>query len=93
MAMVGWDSATGYAWDALSEGALLDPHTRRGADLRAVVSGVFAERPDREILRNGPIPASEHADFIRVWRTGIEELRNWLEGASGRLTAALNEVS
>jgi len=92
MAMVGWDSATGYAWDALSEGALLDPHTRRGADLRAVVSGVFAERPDREILRNGPIPASEHADFIRVWRTGIEELRNWLQGASGRLAAALKEV-
>lgn len=92
MAHVGWDTTVGYAWDALSGRDLLDRNTRRAADLRAVVNGVYADRPDRDILRNGPIPNSEHADFLRVWRAGIEELRNWFEGATdatGKLVGSL----
>lgn len=90
MASAGWDSATGYAWDALSGTDLLDRNTRRAADLRAVINGVFADRPDREILRNGPIPAGEHREFLRVWRTGLDELRDWFGTAAGP-TASLIE--
>lgn len=83
MAHVGWDGPQGYAWDALSGQGLLDRHTRRAADLRAVITGVYADRPDREILRNGPIPNGEHRDFLRVWRDGLAEIRAWLGGATG----------
>lgn len=83
MAHVGWDSSEGYAWDALSGEGLLDQETRRAADLRAVINGVYADRPNREILRNGPIPDREHQEFLRVWRGGIEELRVWFDRATG----------
>lgn len=83
MAHVGWDGPTGYAWDALSGEGLLDRNTRRATDLRAVVNGVYAERPDRDILRNGPIPDGEHKEFLRVWREGIVELQDWFGGATG----------
>ena len=83
MAHVGWDSADGYAWDALSGKDLLDRNTRRAADLRAVINGVYADRPDRDVFRNGPIPDGEHREFLRVWRGGIGELRAWFDGASG----------
>ena len=83
MAHVGWDSADRYAWDALSGKDLLDRNTRRAADLRAVINGVYADHPDRNIFRNGPIPDGEHREFLRVWRGGIEELRLWLDGATG----------
>ena len=56
MAHVGWDGPKGYAWDALTGNGLLDRDTRRAADLRAVVNGVYSERPDGDILSNGPIP-------------------------------------
>ncbi|MCV7419328.1 hypothetical protein H7K45_02130 [Mycobacterium yunnanensis] len=83
MAHVGWDSADGYAWDALDGSDLLSRPTRRASDLRAVVNGVFADRPDRDVLRNGPIPDGEQRAFLRVWRAGLEELRSWLQGATG----------
>lgn len=83
MAYVGWDAPDGYAWDALSGRDLLDRDTKRAADLRAVINGVYADRPDRDILRNGPIPNGEHSDFLRVWRGGITELRSWFDGATG----------
>ncbi|UBV18481.1 hypothetical protein H8Z57_13810 [Mycolicibacterium fortuitum] len=82
MAQVGWDDATGYAWDALHGGGLLDRRTRRGADLRAVIAGAYTQRPDNDVLRNGPIPDGEHRAFVDVWRRGLNELRHWLAGAS-----------
>lgn len=89
MAHVGWDSADGYAWDALSGKDLLDRNTRRAADLRAVINGVYADHPDRDIFRNGPIPNGEHRKFLRVWRGGIAELRQWLDGATGATAEAV----
>lgn len=83
MAHVRWDGPDGYAWDALSGANLLDRNTRRAADLRAVVNGVYADRPDRDILRNGPIPDGEHEEFLRVWRGGIAELRIWFDDSTG----------
>lgn len=83
MAHVGWDSADGYAWDALDGSDLLSRPTRRASDLRAVVKGVLGERPDRDVLRNGPIPDGEQGAFLGGWRSGLEELRSWLQGATG----------
>lgn len=93
MAQVGWDKAEDYSWDALSGKDLLDRNTRRAADLRAVINGAFADRPDREIVRNGPIPDGEHRGFLRVWRDGLAELRTWLDGASGATRALLDRQS
>ena len=92
MSHAGWDTAEGYAWNALDGEGLLDRPTRRAADLRAVISGVYAEPPDRDVLRNGPIPDGGHAHFVGVWRRGLNELRQWLRGASGR-TAEVIEVA
>ena len=76
LAHVGWDDAP-YAWDVLSEGGLLNRRTRRGADLRAVIAGVFAERPDRDVLRNGPLPAGERQAFLEYGAAA------WLSSAGG----------
>lgn len=83
MARMGWDVSSDYQWNALDGTDLLDTDTARGNDLRAVIAAVFADRPDRDILRNGPIPNGEHAAFLRVWREGLAELREWFTGATG----------
>lgn len=92
MAQVGWDSPDGYAWDALSGKDLLDRDTRRAADLRAVINGVYADRPDRDVFRNGPIPDGEHRAFLRVWRGGISELRAWFDGSTGATAEIVREL-
>ncbi|RYB94434.1 hypothetical protein EUA93_08815 [Nocardioides oleivorans] len=91
MAHVGWDTDPqhNYAWDALTGEELLDKSTARSADLRAVINGAFNDRPDRDILRNGPIPNGEHQAFVRVWRDGLRELQDWLRGASDHTRARL----
>lgn len=84
---VSWDTET-YAWDVLTDPALLDPRTRRGADLRAVVTGVLADRPDIDALRNAPLPSGERTEFLSVWRRGRTELRSWInDKATGPLRA------
>ena len=93
LAHVGWDDGP-YAWDVLTEEALLNPRLRRGADLRAIANGVFADRPDRDSLRNGPLPSGEHREFLSVWRRGTDELRQWLTaGAAGKLKAVVDGLS
>ena len=90
LAHVGWDD-TPYAWDVLTEDELLSPRAQRGADLRAIINGVFVDRPDRDVLRNGPLPLGEGAAFLRVWRQGLTELRAWLtQGATGNLALMLS---
>lgn len=90
LAHVGWDTDSRYAWDVLTEGGLLDKRTRRGADLRAVVNGVLADRPDRDLLRNGPLPAGEHTRVLGTWRRGLGEVRAWLaDRARGELATIL----
>jgi 7-cyano-7-deazaguanine synthase in queuosine biosynthesis len=94
LATVGWDTET-LAWDALAEPALVENVSeRRGADLRAVLNGAFAERPDTDLLRNAPLPPGSHQDYLTVWRRGNEELRTWLaEGATGPLAQAVARLS
>lgn len=75
-----------YSHDVLGDDQLFgNTDQATGADLRAVVNAVFAERPDRDLLKNGPVPL-ERAEHLGVWRRGNAEIRNWLvEGARGDL--------
>ena len=92
MAHVGWDHDA-YAWNALAEAELLDRRKRRGSDLRAVVNGAFSPRPDRDALRNGPLPSGERGAFVGVWRRGQAELRSWLaDGAEGDLASIVEAL-
>lgn len=79
-----------YPWDVLSDSGLLgNVEDARGADLRAVISAVYADRPDRDLFKNGPVPY-ERPEHLGVWRRGNEEIRSWLEaGASGDLAELL----
>lgn len=93
LAVPGWDDEE-YSWDALTEAGLVeDVDVQRGADLRAVVNGVFAERPDSDLLRNAPLPVGTHAGHLAVWRRGNAELRTWLEnGADGALAKIIGRL-
>jgi len=88
LAHVGWDDDE-YAYNVFDEQdltILFNRRSRRGADLRAVITGAFADRPDRDALRNGPLPQGERPAFTGVWRRGLAELRTWLaSGAHGHL--------
>jgi 7-cyano-7-deazaguanine synthase in queuosine biosynthesis len=96
LAHVGWDDDE-YAYNVFSEDdstILLNRRSRRGADLRAVIAGAFADRPDRDVLRNGPLPQGERAAFTGVWRRGLAELRTWLaSGAHGPLAELVESRS
>lgn len=82
-----------YVWNVMGDGSFLDESQSRGADLRAVLNAIYAERPDREIFRNGPLPAHRR-EYLRVWREGNAEIRRWLEeGASGMLSAKIRSLS
>lgn len=90
LAAVGWNNEP-YPWDALSDASLVqETDESRGADLRAVVNAVFAERPDSDLFRNAPLPVGRHRDYLSVWRRGNAELRSWIEaGAQGALAAVV----
>ncbi|WP_411720915.1 hypothetical protein [Mycetocola sp.] len=66
-----------YAWDILTGPSIHEEHGR-GADLRAVLNAVFSNRPDRDVVRNGPLPSTRQR-YIDVWRRGNQEIRRWLE--------------
>ncbi len=85
LAHVGWDDEK-YAYDVFDNddlARLLRRRSRRGADLRAVVSAAVTDSPDRDVLRNGPLPLGERAAFTDVWRRGLAELRAWLTSRTG----------
>jgi len=94
LAAVGWDDEE-YAWDALTDSFLIDEtDLQRGADLRAVLNGVFTDRPDSDLLRNAPLPAGSHTEHLGVWRRGNEEIRSWLRaGARGSLADVVARLS
>lgn len=85
LARIRRDSAGDYAWDVLTDAALLDPAERTGADLRALVHGASPHHDELAIIRNAPLPAGEHQAYLHLWRRGAEEIRTWLGGASGAL--------
>ena len=94
LAVAGWDDED-YAWDALTDSSLIDQtELQRGADLRAVLNGVFTARPDSDLLRNAPLPAGSHTEHLGVWRRGNDEIRSWLQaGAQGSLVDVVRRRS
>ena len=93
LAAVGWDDEH-PPWDALTDPRLIqETGEKRGADLRAVINGVFSDRPDSDVLRNAPLPVGTHAEYLSVWRRGNAELRGWLEeGARGPLAEIVRRL-
>lgn len=85
LARIRRDVAGDYAWDALTDAALLDPAGRTGADLRALVHGASPHRDEFAIVRNAPLPAGEHEAHLQLWRRGAKEIRTWLRTARGPL--------
>jgi 7-cyano-7-deazaguanine synthase in queuosine biosynthesis len=93
LAVPGWDDED-YPWDVLTDPTLVtEVDEDRGADLRAVLNGVFADRPDSDLLRNAPLPRGSHGQHLSVWRRGNAELRSWLEnGAQGELAEIVERL-
>jgi len=82
-----------YAWDVLSDAELLhDTEKHRGADLRALINGIYSERNETTLLRNAPLPGDRRA-YLDTWRRGNTELRTWLEyGATGELARLVERL-
>ena len=49
-----------------------------------VVTGVLAERPDIDVLRNAPLPSGERTEFLNDWRPGPPVLRSWIHDTTPR---------
>ena len=94
LATVGWDTEE-LPWDVLADSALIeDSDKQRGADLRAVLNGAFAWRPDSDLFRNAPLPPGTHTKHLEVWRLGNQELRTWLmDGATGTLSQIVRRLA
>ena len=84
MHRIGWDSPLDYAWDAMSETALLDSASQSGADLRALLHSLSRGEGAWDHLRSGPVPVKDSAPAHELYLRGRSELRNWVRdvGAS-----------
>ena len=93
LATVGWDTED-LPWDVLSDKRLIEEARElRGADLRAVLNGVFRDRRDVDLLRSAPLPQGTHRDYLSVWRRGNAEIRKWLQdGAKGSLRSIVEHL-
>ena len=78
MHRVGWDSLQDYAWDAMSDEALLDGTSQSGADLRALLHSLARGEGPSDHLRNGPVPAVDAAVTHELYLRGRHELREWI---------------
>jgi 7-cyano-7-deazaguanine synthase in queuosine biosynthesis len=74
---VGLDDADDYAFDALREDAELV--NERGSDLRALIRSLNQVPQTIDVLRNGPVPDEELAEFAGVYRRGREEILAWMQ--------------
>ena len=75
---IGWDSPLDYAWDAMSEKALLNGTSQSGADLRALLHSLAREEGSWDHLRSGPVRGEESADTRELYLRGRRELRTWV---------------
>lgn len=71
-----------YAWDLAREPEIVDAG-ERGASVRALVRTLSRPSSRRDVLRNGPIPDNEDAEFAALYERGRDELRQWLAAAGG----------
>lgn len=77
---IGLDRAGDYAFDALTEES--EVAQERGDDLRALIR--LLNRPYRpaDVLRNGPVPPADIADFAGVYHRGRQEILVWMRAAA-----------
>jgi hypothetical protein len=73
---VGLDDPDDYAFDALNEDAELVK--KKGSDLRALIRSLSHVPQTIDVLRNGPVPDGELAEFAGVYRRGREEILAWM---------------
>lgn len=78
---VGWDDPDDYAWDAMSDSALLGAESQSGADLRALLHSLSRHEGQSDHLRNGPVPREDSASMLGLYFRGRSELRNWIQAA------------
>lgn len=71
-----------YAYDIAVEPELLQS-SQKGASLRALIRVLAQRSSPTDVLRNGPIPNGEAAQFAAMYERGRGELRRWLEAAGG----------
>jgi 7-cyano-7-deazaguanine synthase in queuosine biosynthesis len=71
-----------YAYDVASEPELLGSG-QRGSSVRALIRSLASDAAPTDVLRNGPIPDGEAAQFAAMYQRGREELRRWLKAKGG----------
>jgi len=78
----GWDRATDYDVDALTDLRLLRRHWTSGASLRSVLDSLRRPTSPTDVRLNGRIPDGEAAVFYELWLRGRDELRAWLNSGA-----------
>jgi 7-cyano-7-deazaguanine synthase in queuosine biosynthesis len=82
----GWDVGSDYAFDALTNDAILDGSSDRSSDFRALLFSLSRSPSSLAVLRSGGVPKGEAGAFDDVYRRGRQEISDWLaDGASKRI--------
>ena len=76
---VGLDEPGAYTYDVLTDNAELVQD--KGNDLRALIRSLNRPAKPTDVLRNGPIPAADIADFAGVYARGRREILAWMTAA------------
>ena len=54
----------------------------KGNDLRALIRSLNQPAKPTDVLRNGPVPAADIADFAGVYERGRQEILAWMTAAA-----------
>ena len=77
---VGLDRTRDYTYDALSDS--VEFSQEKGSDRRALIRSLNQPSRPTDVLRNGPIPAEDIADFAGVYERGRHEILNWMNASA-----------
>jgi hypothetical protein len=77
---VGLDEPADYAFDVLQEESELTGE--RGRDIRALVRSLNGVARPVDVLRNGPVPSADVAEFAGVYERGRHEILAWMNAAN-----------
>jgi 7-cyano-7-deazaguanine synthase in queuosine biosynthesis len=77
---VGLDEPRAYTYDVLTGSAELAQD--KGSDVRALIRSLNQSAKPTDVLRNGPVPAADIADFAGVYKRGRREILTWMTAAS-----------
>ena len=76
---VGLDQPRAYTYDVLADNAELAQD--KGSDVRALIRSLNQPAKPTDVLRNGPVPAADIADFAGVYERGRREILTWMTAA------------